>query len=243
VEERGLAATRASAAAQVFVADPAFPKVEPEDRHHLVSVLRLRPGELVVAADGGGRWGLCRFRGGSGDLLEADGPVVFEPAPLPALTIAFAPAKGDRPEWVVQKLTELGIDRIVPLSTARSVVRWEGDRADRAVERLRRVAREAAGQSRRVWIPEVTAVQALPVLVEAAHGCVSLAQMGGSPPTRHSTVVAVGPEGGWAPAEIEPGWRTFGLGPHVLRAETAAVAAAAIMDALRAGTVLGGNRE
>lgn len=244
MDERGLAATRAGAAAQVFVADPAVPWVGPEDRHHLVSVLRLHPGELVIAADGSGRWGPCRFRGAAAaDLLEADGPVVSEPAPLPALTIAFAPAKGDRPEWVVQKLTELGIDRIVPLSTARSVVRWEGDRADRAVERLQRVAREAAAQSRRVWIPDVTVVHTLPVLVAAGHGGVSLAQMGGSPPTLLSTVVAVGPEGGWAPTEIEMGCRTLGLGPYVLRAETAAVATGAILDALRAGTVLGGKRE
>jgi len=243
VDETSLAATRAGAAAQVFVADPAAPRVGPQDRHHLVSVLRLKAGELVIAADGRGRWGPCRFRPDAGDLLEADGPVVFQPAPSPALTIAFAPAKGDRPEWVVQKLTELGIDRIVPLSSAPSVVSWEGERAERAVERLRRVAREAAAQSRRVWIPDVTAVQTLPQLVAASRGGVSLAQMGGSPPTLLSTVVAVGPEGGWAPTEIDMGCSTLGLGPYVLRAETAAVAAGTMLDALRAGTVLGGKRE
>ena len=73
----------------------------------------------------------------------------------PALTVAFAPIKGERPEWVVQKLTELGIDRIVPLRSERSVVRWTAQRGQAAVERLRRVAREAAAQCRRVWLPEV----------------------------------------------------------------------------------------
>ena len=70
--------------------------------------------------------------------------------------MAFAPVKGERPEWVVQKLTELGIDRIVPLFSERSVVRWSGARGQATVERLRRVAREAAAQCRRVWLPEVS---------------------------------------------------------------------------------------
>lgn len=239
MEERGLAATRATAAAQVFVADPAFPKVEPEDRHHLVSVLRLRPGELVVAADGGGRWGLCRFRGGSGDLLETDGPVVFEPAPLPALTIAFAPAKGDRPEWVVQKLTELGIDCIAVLSTARAVVRWEGARADAALGRLRRVAAEAAAQSRRVWVPEIRGVLTLDALEPAG---LALAEPGGGPLGTAVTTVAVGPEGGWTPDELagDGARRIVGLGANVLRAETAAIAAGVLLGARRASTVCPG---
>ncbi len=71
------------------------------------------------------------------------------------MTVAFSPVKGDRPEWAVQKLTELGVDRIVPLVAARSVVRWTGDRGAAVVERWRRVAREAAMQSRRAWLPAV----------------------------------------------------------------------------------------
>jgi 16S rRNA (uracil1498-N3)-methyltransferase len=239
------AAVRSAAAAQVFVADPAVPVVEPDDRHHLLRVLRLRPGEVVIAADGRGSWCPCRFRGDSGgssdDLLEPDGSVAFEPAPTTRLTVAFAPAKGDRPEWVVQKLTELGVDLVVPLAADLSVVRWAGDRAVRAVERLRRVAREAAGQSRRIWLPEVAPVHTLPALVASVAGtgeAVTLAQLGGPPPTAASTVVAVGPEGGWAPGETDLGCGTVGLGPHVLRAETAAVAAGAILAALRAGTVV-----
>ena len=82
----------------------------------------------------------------------------FELASEPGLTVAFAPTKGERPEWVVQKLTELGVDRIVPLISERSVIRWAGERGTGAVERLRRVAREAAAQSRRVWLPDVGAV-------------------------------------------------------------------------------------
>ena len=245
---------RAAAAAQVFVDDPAAPALEADDRHHLVRVLRLRPGELVVASDGRGNWCPCRFRGrpggegsGPGELLEPEGPVVADPEPRPVLTVAFAPAKGDRPEWVVQKLSELGVDRMVPLLATRSVVRWEGGRAVRSVERLQRVAREAASQCRRVWLPEVAPVRTLAELAawaadpHGAGGGLSLAQLDGGPPTASSTVVAVGPEGGWAPTETDRGYRTVGLGPFVLRAETAAVAAGAILCALRAGTVVGGE--
>lgn len=237
------AADRAAAAAQVFVADPSAPVPDDDDARHLTRVLRLRPGEAVVAADGRGRWCRCRFRGGADQsrLLEPDGPMVLERAPAPALTVAFAPAKGDRPEWVVQKLTELGVDRIVPLAAARSVVRWEGDREARALERLSKVAREAAAQSRRVWLPEVAGVATLAALVgrtAADGGAVRLAQLGGEPPSADDRVVAVGPEGGWAPGELSLGCRALGLGPAVLRAETAAVAAGVLLVSLRAGTVV-----
>src|SRR5665213_1396503 len=138
------------AAAMVFVEDPALPVLDQADTHHLTAVLRLRDGEIVVAGDGAGRWATCRMRIGPspGATLERVGPVETTEASAPAVTVAFAPVKGDRPEWVVQKLTELGVDRIVPILTARSVVRWEGERATKAVERLRRVAREGAAQSR-----------------------------------------------------------------------------------------------
>ncbi len=153
--------------------------------------------------------------------------------------MAFAPAKGDRPEWVVQKLTELGVDRIVPLAAARSVVRWDGDRAVRAIDRLRRVAREAVGQCRRVWLPEVTDVRTVAGVV--GDGAV-LAQLAGDPPPAAVTAVAVGPEGGWSPDELALADGTVGLGPYVLRAETAALVAGAILAGRRAGTVVGEGR-
>jgi len=249
---------RAAAAGQVLVDDPAAPVLAAADAHHLSRVLRLRPGEVVVATDGRGHWCRCRYRGpggrteatgGRGDrgadaavdgVLEPDGPVRFEPAPAPALTVAFAPVKGDRPEWVVQKLTELGVDRIVPLTTARSVVRWDGGRAGRAVDRLRRVATEALGQCRRVWLPEVTDpcdLAALGTRLDLGPGKLALAALGGERPTATITTVAIGPEGGWSPDELAAAPTTVGLGPLVLRAETAAVAAGAILTGLRAGTV------
>jgi 16S rRNA (uracil1498-N3)-methyltransferase len=219
------------AAAMVFVEDPAFPVLDQADSHHLTAVLRLRDGEIVVAGDGAGRWAPCRMR--PGGALEPVGPVETTEAPAPTLTVAFAPVKGDRPEWVVQKLTELGVDRIVPILTARSVVRWEGDRATKAVERLRRVAREGAAQSRRAWLPEVAAVSSLGSLAALTGMPTTLASPGGPPPDLARSVVAIGPEGGWDQAELEVGYETVGLGPNILRAETAAIAVASLLCALR----------
>ncbi len=244
-------AVRAAAAAQVFVDEPARPVLADDDAHHLGSVLRLRPGEEVIASDGGGRWVRARWRGEAeleplrGDAgVGGDGSVQFEAPAKPALTVVFAPVKGERPEWVVQKLTELGIDRIVPLLSERSVVRWSGVRGKATVERLRRVAREAAAQCRRVWLPEVgdtVRFDQLPTL--GAPDEVVLAQLSGDRPTIARRVVAVGPEGGWSSGELASGLPTVGFGLSVLRAETAAVTAGALLASLRTGTVAAAAEE
>jgi 16S rRNA (uracil1498-N3)-methyltransferase len=238
-------AVRAAAAAQVFVDDPAAPVLSEADAHHLATVLRLRRGEEVIVADGHGAWARTQWQGDGvlGALQEGQGvggagSVQREARTESPLTVAFAPTKGERPEWVVQKLTELGIDRIVPLISERSVVRWSGRRGAATVERLRRVAREAAAQCRRVWLPEVgdtVRFADLPSL--GGPGEVVLAQLSGDRPTVAQRVVAVGPEGGWSTEELASGLPTVGFGLSVLRAETAAVTAGALMASLRTGTV------
>lgn len=232
----------------VFVEDLAAPVPSADDAHHLLEVLRLRPGEHVVASDGAGHWVGCRIGASRGvrhagresdlgSVLEPDGPVVVAPAPVPALTVGFVPTKGDRAEWVVRKLTELGIDRIVPVRSARSVVRWDRGRGERAVERLRRVAREAAAQSRRPRLPEVLPPTPLEELAARTGQPVRLAQPGGCAPSLDPPVLVVGPEGGWDAAELAQFGPGVGLGPTVLRSETAALAAAAVLGALRVGLV------
>ena len=238
------------AAAQVFVDDLDVLAVDEGGAHHLLRALRLRPGEVVVAADGRGRWRPCRIaasarRAGSSSvaeaigsgLLEADGPVRDDGEPPAPVTVAFAPVKGERPEWVVQKLTELGVDRIVVLRAARSVVRWEAGRAERALERLGRVAREAAAQSRRSRLPLVQGVWSLAELTGAlAPEPVALADPGGTGLPGTLRALAVGPEGGWDEAERSgAGLARVDLGPTVLRAETAALAAGTLLCALRDG--------
>jgi 16S rRNA (uracil1498-N3)-methyltransferase len=217
-----------------FVADLERPELSPEDRHHLGRVLRMRPGDPLTVSDGRGGWRPCRF----GDELEPTGPIAVVAAPRPGITIAFAPTKADRPEWVVQKLTELGADVIVPVHAERSVVRWGGERAARQHERLVKVAREAAMQCRRCHLPDVhpitgfAAVAGWPESVRA--------ERGGAPPSLERPTVVVGPEGGWTDEERRAIPATMDLGDHVLRAETAAITAMALLAALRAGRVTAG---
>jgi len=220
------------AVAHVFVADLDALAVDDADRHHLSHVLRLRPGEEVTASDGRGRWRRCRFV--TGGVLEPDGAVICEDPLSPPVAIGFVVTKGSRPEWVVQKLTEVGVDRIVPLSSSRSVVRWDTPRAERNVERLRLVARQAAMQSRRNRLPEVSNL--LP-FAEVAVGGAALAEVGGDAPSLERPFVLVGPEGGWDRTELACGLPRVGLGPNVLRAETAGLAAGVLLCALRAGLV------
>jgi 16S rRNA (uracil1498-N3)-methyltransferase len=229
-----------SAAAHAFVADLAAPELDGQDRHHFERVLRLRPGQVVTVADGTGAWRCCTWRDG-GDL-EPAGEMVRAPTLLPPVTVGLAVTKGERFDWAVQKLTELGVDRIVALVAARSVVRLDGEAASRRVLRWRRVAREAAVQSRRVTLPEVDGI--LPVTGVAAGvegglrpGGTALADPGGQPPSLQRPTVLVGPEGGWSPEELASGLATVGLGSTVLRAETAAVAAGVLLCSLRAGLV------
>lgn len=227
------------AGALVFVEDLAAPCCSPEDAHHLLAVLRLRPGETVVAADGRGGWLPCRLgpalagrrRGAEPLPLEPAGEPVEEPPRRPRLLVGFALQKGDRPEWTVQKLTELGVDLIVPLVCERSVVHLDEQGRRRRGERLRRVAREAAAQCRRPLLPELSDPLPFPAALAAAAGAheLALAEPGAPPLAPGVTALLVGPEGGWAPGELEAAPALAGLGPLVLRVETAALAAAALL--------------
>ena len=215
---------RRTSAAHVFVVDLDAPELDADDAHHLGRVLRLRDGERVTASDGRGRWRSCRFEANS---LTVDGPVESEEA-VAGVAVLFALGKGDKPEVVVQKLTELGVSRIVPFVAERSVVKWDDSKARRNVERLRKVAREAAMQSRQVVLPIVDDVQ--PSLTEAVSlvGDVVLAEPGGSVLDGSVVAVAVGPEGGFTATELD-GRRTVALPGGILRAETAAVVAGALL--------------
>ena len=229
------AADLRASAAHVFVADLDVLRLSAEDRHHLDRVLRLRPGQAVTAADGAGGWRPCAWLGGG--HLEPSGEVVRDPAPSPPVTVGFALTKGERPEWGGQKLTEAGVDRIVPFTAVRSVVRWDAEKAGRAIERWQRVSREAAMQSRRSRLPVFEAVADGVVAAARLGTGAALAEPTGGPPSLDHPTVLVGPEGGWAAEELGVGLPTVGLGPTVLRADTAAVAAAVLLSALRAGVV------
>jgi 16S rRNA (uracil1498-N3)-methyltransferase len=217
--------------------------------HHLSRVRRVRAGETLTAADGDGRWrpyAVVRVRPGALEL-QAQGALVVEPQLEPRLVVAVALTKGTKPDLAVQKLTELGVDGVTLLSTRRSVPRWSGSRVDAALNRLRRIAREAAAQCRRARLPEIDGV--LPVTELGGRAGLVVAdpageELAGVPaPAGGEWVLVVGPEGGFDPDEAAALKTPVGhreeparlrLGPHVLRAETAAIAGAAVLTTRRA---------
>src|SRR5262245_61472835 len=143
----GREVTPVSARAHAFVPDLDVPALDDGDEHHLLRVLRLAPGDDVTAGDGAGRWRACRLAGGR--ALEIAGPIVAEPRPAPPITVAFALVKGERPELVVQNLTELGVDRLVPFVAGRAVGRWDPGRGGRHGQRWRTIASQPPTQCRR----------------------------------------------------------------------------------------------
>jgi 16S rRNA (uracil1498-N3)-methyltransferase len=211
----------------VFVDDLELIELDDGDRSHLERSLRVRTGEAITVSDGAGRWRAARL----GPQVEADGEIVVGERPTPSLTVGFAPVKGDRSDLVVQKLTELGVDNIVPITTERSVVRWDEKRIAKNVERHRRIAREAAMQSRTVWLPSVAPCTDLSAFVAERSDAVLADPSGtrsGAAITTTTSTVAIGPEGGFAPGELD-GRARISLPGRILRTETAAIAAAVLL--------------
>jgi 16S rRNA (uracil1498-N3)-methyltransferase len=213
-------------AAHVFISSLASPVLEMEDAHHLLKVLRISERDVVTVSDGRGNWITAKLdkHGELHPLSE-----IFETAPRKhVLSVAFAPVKGEKPEVIVQKLTELGIDEIIPLAPTRnSVIKWDDARAAKNEERLRKIAREAAMQSRRTWLPSIRSITALAEVL-AMPGC-AIAEPGGCEITRDHHIVIVGPEGGFSSEELTTAAPTVSLGESILRAETAAIVAGALM--------------
>lgn len=220
-------ARRVDALGQFRVADPFQPSLDRDADHHLRRVLRARKGEEIVVTDGRGSWAFCEVRESG---IERTGDVIFDP-PLPETALYLALLKGDRDDWAVAKATELGVARVVPLLSSRVVVRHGAEALAKHVARWRRVALEAAGQCRRAY----DLVVAEPVYPDEVPAEVAVAEIGASGDWRGVRGVAVGPEGGWAPEEWDEGRRRVGLGPSVLRAETAGVVASALLAFQRGG--------
>jgi 16S rRNA (uracil1498-N3)-methyltransferase len=238
--DRGLWAGDADAAAHTFAAELGDEvEVGGDDGHHLQRVRRLRAGERVTVADGAGRWRLYDIdavRAGSLQL-RAVGPVTAEPVVRPAVSLAVALTKAGALDTVVARCTELGVARVTLVRAERCVVRWDAADAGRAVERLQAAARAAAAQSRRARLPQIEAPVDLGDLAGRA-GVVVAERRGARSDELEAALaradewtVVVGPEGGFAPAERARlgDMPHLGLGPHVLKAETAPIAAVAIL--------------
>jgi 16S rRNA (uracil1498-N3)-methyltransferase len=196
--------------------------------HQVRRVLRLRDGDRLILLTGDGSEAICRLAG-EDCMVEERRPAAGEPRHR--LTICQALLKGDGLEEVVQHATEIGVAHFRLVVTERCVVR---DLSPRRLERLRTIAREAAEQSERGTVPPVDAPVPLAdamrggsVLLFERHDGVRLGQL--PPPAS----VVIGPEGGFAPSEVEAAvaadMLVAGLGPRILRSESVALAAAAVI--------------
>lgn len=212
--------------------------LEGDEARHLARVLRAKVGDAVSLFDGKGREWPARVAAIGRDRVELDAgePQSDTPTHGIPLTLAVALPKGDRQKWMVEKLTELGATRLMPLETTRGVAEATAS----AQARLERVVIEACKQCGRNTLMEIAAGRPLESLLaeKPAGACVVIAHPGGRlldaatvPPTATEIIAMVGPEGGFTDDELAAaeaaGAIRVSLGPHILRVETAAIALAA----------------
>lgn len=205
---------------------------------HLARVLRARPGqEFDIAAEGTVRGGTIVFV--SPEQVEFELGEIVQTSSLPEISVYLSIFKFDRLEWAIEKLTELGVARILPIISRRTETHL-AKAAEKRVQRWRKIAREAAQQARRTAPPEISSPAPLKKAIAGIAGCRVVLSEGEDSTSLKSILaecrppiaLAFGPEGGWAPDEVQlftqAGWRSASLGQTILRAETAAIAAVAI---------------
>lgn len=218
--------------------------------HQLKKVMRVRAGEQFEVVDDSSQLAIVEvteldpFEVKVVELLE-------QKVELPvSVTIAVGLSKGDKLDFIVQKATELGVSEIIPLSLTRNVVKWTGDKADKKIERLQKIAEEASEQSHRLKVPCVTSVMTLKELAnytsdfeqkliayeESAKVGESLQLVKSlqSLQENERVIFVFGPEGGIEEQEValleESGYIPCSLGPRILRAETAPLYALAAVS-------------
>lgn len=212
--------------------DGATVRLDAERAHYLANVLRLRPGaEVLLFSEGSGEWAATLLAAGRHEaVLELVGRR-RAPAAEPGPVLHFAPIRMNRMEWLVEKATELGASRLVPLLTTRTVVKLGKP------QRLAAIATEAAEQCGRLTVPEVLEPQPLKLWLEGLdrNQRVAFADERGEDRSLAGLLTAegphdllVGPEGGFEPRERDallahPAVVPVSLGPRILRAETAAL--------------------
>ncbi len=219
-----------------------------EDVNHAYRVLRLKAGDYVAVADGRGM-----VRSG---LIAASGPkkvIVLLGDQLPAaesflkITLFQSPAKGEKMDMIIRQAVELGVTQIVPVYTARSIPRWNSRLEEKKIERWRSIIRSAAAQCRRAYLPHLENLHDLKSVLSRIEGYktlvlfeeeknIFLTQILKQPCPENKTVfLFIGPEGGFDSREIEAlneaGAETVHVGQRIMRTETAAVAAIAVIQA------------
>ncbi|MGJ7912188.1 16S rRNA (uracil(1498)-N(3))-methyltransferase [Neobacillus sp. LXY-1] len=223
-----------------------------DDRHHIVKVMRMQMGDQIICVDPDGKQAVCRLAEITDERVVADVVQWKEENSEPPIkiTIASGLPKGDKLEWIIQKGTELGAHKFIPFSAARSVVKWDEKKAAKKIERWQKIAKEAAEQSHRNRIPEVSDQMSFKELLihsknydyrlvafedESRNGEVSVfSSILRKMQKGESLLIVFGPEGGLASEEVQllkdHDFHPCGLGPRILRTETAPLYALAAVS-------------
>lgn len=213
------------------------------ESHHIKNVLRMRCGDEVIICDYAG----AEYKGQIVELDTKCGVKILSllksvAEPELKLVLCQCLPKGDKMEWIIQKCTELGVSRVIPVLSARCVSRPEKKDAVKKTARWQKIAEQASKQCGRAVVPRIEAITPISSLPDSGRrlfayeleDTVSLTSR--SFDKAQEVYLLIGPEGGFESAEAEKlqaqGWEAVGLGPRILRAETAAIAASAVIMAL-----------
>ncbi len=217
--------------------------------HHAVTVSRMQAGQPILLADGSGALAQCRIAEvGKGSLSATVDSIDVDPMPEPRFTLIQALAKGDRDLLAIEVGTELGVDEVVPWEADRSIVRWRGDRAEKAQRKWHNTLIAATKQARRSRVPELGAVAHRAAVVDrisaadlalVLHESATQSLSAMKPeelPAQGEVLLVVGPEGGISDEElaafVQAGACPVLLGSTVLRTSTAGSAAIAVLSSL-----------
>ena len=217
--------------------------IEEDDRHHIIKVMRMQCGDQIICVDPVGNSAVCEIAEITDEQVVADVVQwIDESSELPiSITIASGLPKGDKLEWIIQKGTELGANEFLPFSAARSVVKWDEKKAAKKIERWQKIAKEAAEQSHRAVLPKVSSSVSFKNLLEKSkdyhYKLVAYEEESRKGETStfaatlqkmqngESLLLVFGPEGGLTVDEVkvlkENDFDLCGLGPRILRTETA----------------------
>lgn len=219
--------------------------VDGDEGFHASTVRRMRVGEELDLSDGAGRLAHCVIEEAvKGRLTARVLAAVSVPAPSPPVTVVQALPKSERSELAIELATEAGADAFVAWQSERCVARWDGTtKVEKGLRRWGSVARSAARQSRRPWVPSVSGPVCTEELVDSLTGLVLVLHESATVPLREipvaqadSVTLIVGPEGGISDTEVErltaAGALPVRLGPSVLRTSTAAAVALGALGVL-----------
>ncbi|MBM7645807.1 16S rRNA (uracil1498-N3)-methyltransferase [Scopulibacillus daqui] len=214
-----------------------------DDAKHIQKVMRMNPGDRLICADNEGNVYLCEIQSLESDCITAViKKQLEENAELPIhVTIVQGLPKGDKLEFIVQKGTECGARAFIPLKAERSISKWAVNKVDKKLSRLKKIAKEAAEQSHRTYIPEIGRPVSIDQLIKMSdhyHKKIVAYEETAKAGEQHALpkilneikanerlIAVIGPEGGFSPEEVQKleqaGFTSCGLGNRILRTETA----------------------